>query len=377
MAYANPLWLSAVACTTPGTALYQIKTLLIAAGWVCEASGDGLALYSSSADIITSGNTGAGGFNNQTAWIALRRGTRRMLLQLINNAVTNTSGSSTVFFLVDTQNFTWDYTWASATEAPTVNPSAVVYQVVAGTSSGPPGPGITNTGGRLIVWSQATCYLMGGADQDAPGGFWFAAMEDGTNSACVLSIMMDEVYGDPSDADPVVFHMLGGITATASGFLLSSLGTDNAVASVRGRYFVGTGSMRWSACPALTRNSASGAVLANNTGFVVSPHDGLFTVEKVAYGSLLTNNEAFKGFSKHLAWWPVLDSTGTTRRRTLTHLTANDYIRFGNVLLPWNGTLPSLPGAWSNGGSIRFVEDWLPSDGGGGSTPIVLIQGDL
>jgi hypothetical protein len=61
--------------TTGANAIYLFFQVLITAGWTVEGSGDGLSLYSSSGNVLTSGGTGAGGLGNALAWFRIRQPT--------------------------------------------------------------------------------------------------------------------------------------------------------------------------------------------------------------------------------------------------------------------------------------------------------------
>lgn len=63
---------------TGEAAMYIVKTTLVSAGWVVTRSGDGLALYSSSGDIITTGAAGAGGLGQVNAWFEIQDAAARV-----------------------------------------------------------------------------------------------------------------------------------------------------------------------------------------------------------------------------------------------------------------------------------------------------------
>ncbi len=64
----NTITLSQVRVDTAHEHVFQIKVMLLAAGWTVGASGDGLAAYSSSGDVITQALSGANGMGNALAW---------------------------------------------------------------------------------------------------------------------------------------------------------------------------------------------------------------------------------------------------------------------------------------------------------------------
>lgn len=57
--------------TTAEAYMFQFKEFMKVAGWQVKASGDGLALYSSTGDVIDSEGAGAGGMANARAWFRL------------------------------------------------------------------------------------------------------------------------------------------------------------------------------------------------------------------------------------------------------------------------------------------------------------------
>jgi hypothetical protein len=62
---------------TGAVAIYQLKTLLVSAGWVVKSSSDGTT-YNSTGDQISSGGSGTGGLGNNHAWFRIQDpGTRR------------------------------------------------------------------------------------------------------------------------------------------------------------------------------------------------------------------------------------------------------------------------------------------------------------
>ncbi len=361
MAYTDPIFLQAVACTTPGAVWFAIKEQLKLAGWVTDGSGDAGALYSGAGvDHITHDGTTAGGFNRVGAWWAGHFGTRFLLLQ----AITITTGLATT----DSQ-------------------LRIGYKHGTGFNYGSAGTGTPPTGGvdvlgsvgngqQFIEWSQATIYLMGGTDQAGVGAFWFGAMENANNSNCVCAFFMEEVVGDPSDTDPVVFYTPMGNNATSPGGFGKQMQTDpSAVATsqLRSMYFEGV-SDEWRPAPACAIESSTQELMVDVTNYAVSPYDGRLMCQRLMFGTRQATFTAFKGVAKSIAWFPSPDGVGTGRRQVWTHLTSNDYLRLLSCLVPWDGSVPSLPGAWSAQSTIRFVEDFGEDLGGDdGTGPVITL----
>src|SRR3990172_4448991 len=62
--------------TTGAVAVYELKELLVDAGWTVKSSGDGIGAYSSSGDVITSGlDVVSGGLGNEYAWFRIKEPT--------------------------------------------------------------------------------------------------------------------------------------------------------------------------------------------------------------------------------------------------------------------------------------------------------------
>lgn len=68
---------------TTAAAVYGLKQLIKAAGWIVKASGDGISAFSSTADVITTGASGAAGMANSRAWFRIQdpAGVREFIFQ--------------------------------------------------------------------------------------------------------------------------------------------------------------------------------------------------------------------------------------------------------------------------------------------------------
>ena len=78
-------------------AMYSVKTTLVAAGWTVTKSGDGLALYSASGDIITGGGAVAGGLGTTRAYFTVTDASTKVCLsfQTISNTTYRVKYSET------------------------------------------------------------------------------------------------------------------------------------------------------------------------------------------------------------------------------------------------------------------------------------------
>ena len=182
------------ALSTQGGALYSLKELMKTAGWSVKASGDGLAAFSSSGDVITGPSTGAGGMANTNAWFRIQMplvgGVRREILVHKVGASTQTVRYSY------SAGFT---SGGSATVPPTASDSVAV------------GTSITWMGSDLGHW-----YM--GADNASPYGFWLAGCPNGNGSlgGGQGGMLLEPLFagsGPPGDVDPYVL----GVENVSSG----------------------------------------------------------------------------------------------------------------------------------------------------------------
>ncbi|HVI42659.1 MAG TPA: hypothetical protein VM577_18565, partial [Anaerovoracaceae bacterium] len=110
--------------TTGSKAGFQLKTLMKSAGWVVKSSGDGLSAFSSSTDILTSGNSGANGLGNSNAWF-------RIQSPLLKEFVFQVSSDTAWKIKYSAQSL-----FTGGSPSATVFPTAADEQYLLGTSGG-------------------------------------------------------------------------------------------------------------------------------------------------------------------------------------------------------------------------------------------------
>lgn len=179
---------------TGAEAMYRLKTVLKAAGWIVPASSDG-STYNASGDQISSGGSGAGGMANSGAWFVVREpgGRREWCCQKI----TSSSNQSWRVKYSALGRFTGGTPDADTT------PSAADERIIVG-------------GGTDASPSWATLFTSDGAyrchvtaESDAVNGaYWFGLYAAVTpTGAAVTFLFQDPVLagsGSPLDEDPVV-----------------------------------------------------------------------------------------------------------------------------------------------------------------------------
>ncbi len=121
-------------CTSGTDALYNLKELMKTHGWTVPSSSDGTT-FSGSSDIITSGNTGAGGLGNTNAWIVLTQpsavlgSTRQICLQNLSSG-----GNGTIRI---TYSYTGNLTGGSASTTPSSADVKTIYNTTLFASPAP------------------------------------------------------------------------------------------------------------------------------------------------------------------------------------------------------------------------------------------------
>jgi len=300
-----------IGLVTGAGALFNLKELLKTAGWTVKSSGDGLSLFSSSSDILTTASSGAGGLGNANAWFRIQMPsylgvTREMLLQM--------SGISNVSTL--TYSYSAGYTGGSPSA--TVIPTATDSQNIRGTFTG--------------FLSDNSYHVNMGADNAAPYGFFLAIISDGNpGSAPGGGIVLDAIMantGSPNDPDPFVWTVPG-----TNGFSIGNVSS----ASGGGAWFgKGTPAEAWSACnPLGVGNPSAGNFMFPNL-LGINPHSMDEEVGPVIYGHNTTTSEpiGIKGVGYVMMWHGMRKQSG----QLLSYLSTGDRIVISDVNLPWDGT---------------------------------------
>jgi hypothetical protein len=187
--------------------MFTFKELLKTAGWVVKASGDGLAAYSATSDVVTTATPGAGGLNH-LGWCRLQSpegaGSREIVFQR-TNAV----------------NYWWWVKYSrragftGGSPNATTTPTATDQRNLANISSSS-GDFFNNSD---TVPMRFHCM----ADSTAPYGFYTYAYSVGAGVLLHLLVMDPCIPGsfDPLDTDPVIFtfaYTAGHFATIATGY---------------------------------------------------------------------------------------------------------------------------------------------------------------
>jgi hypothetical protein len=308
---------------TPATApigVFNMKTTGKLATWTVPQSSDGTT-YNSSGDQISSGASGANGMANNSAWyvlkwpgsgaksICLQRGTTdlvwRVKVSLTNGFVGGSPGATRVPSATDEKTLIGGGTDASPTFANLFN-------------------GIANGGFRHEVWFQgaapwgmySTAFATGGA---APGHGIFL---DHMNSASFQS----------GETDPYVWYASGG----AASMTTDLVGGVNAALSVGAGVLGGSGGMKAVAPAGLGPGSGG------QSGIAPNPFSGKDDGAPLMWFSTVAPT-LFKGWSD--LFFHELTGTPAATRTTpfaLDFSGTRTKCLFGNLILPWDGSTPTV-----------------------------------
>jgi len=175
---------------------YKLVQLLAAAGWTIPASGDGIAVYSSSAGApaVTHGAAGASGFGNQGAWVRLRAPggapIREFILQ--NYDPVNT----TSLVIRYSSSGTGFVTGGNATTIPTAADGRLVSD------------GISVLFDFDLLYN--TDFVIGGPDEDYSWALIARHYNSATFGRAHASVLSLDVMISPheADTDPAVVHFV-------------------------------------------------------------------------------------------------------------------------------------------------------------------------
>lgn len=300
---------------TGSVAMWEVISMLIAAGATKAADSDGTT-YSSSGTRVTGGGSGSNGLGNTSAWVRLQLpGNREITIQRgTTNTVWRIKYSASARFTGGSPG---------ATQTPSATDEAI--RVGGGTDASP-----TYTS----IFSADTTYKLYGGAGGATDGFWFATtlIAGGTQSA---GMFFDPLSSSTtSDGDACVIGMSISGSAFSSGTLTSNSSTAS-TGGVMGWLKYGIAGAGFVSIPALTVNDGGGAMWPSAAG--TNPHTNKDALELIQYGrkSSLSAPTGPKGVSKFVAW------NAATRSATETYSvdSTRDRIVFSDINFPWNGAV--------------------------------------
>ena len=313
-------------------AMFSVKTVLVAAGWTVTKSGDGLALYSASGDIITSGGAVAGGLGTTRAYFTVTDAATKVCLsfQTISNTTYRVKYSETGVMAGGSPNST---TVGSATD------EQVLYG--AGTDASPTGAQMLHTDNlyRFHVVANSTAQAGSGTYP-----FWFGGAVNATGVAASFFGLDGMANGTYNALDVAPRAIITWYVATGPVLAGWSTGSDAA--------FYARGWVAYGLAAASFKRLAMSVYAVAVAG---STYTGLAGTENMSTGPYATEDQplplllarnlaqgtlpGIKGFCAD-----IKIATNTTRGYPSTVLNAtNAYVYFGGLALAWPESVsPSL-----------------------------------
>lgn len=339
--------------STYGEVFFHMKELLKAAGWSVVRSGDGLSAFSGTTDVLTGSGSGANGCNNPGAWFVAQMpsvaGATRQLLVFM--------GSTTTIMNRGGMRFVYSCSGAFTGGAANTRPNATdgfalstllsnIYTTSLSFTTNTDGGSYLNTFGVYTADNDASLatnldFSIGADDGTTAGakyGFYVIAHTKGAG------LRAGAVYIDPLssydslDADPFVLYCSTQADARPQllGYAMSGVSYNlNVFMAPRAIYKKGTVDQLPIACPALLPYINGTQAAAN---FSINPYSGKDELIPVFYGrsTQFSTQRGFKGTSSLLRMVLQTRNTGDTYSVQSTR----DRIVYGEVALPWNGSVP-------------------------------------
>jgi hypothetical protein len=300
-------------------------------GWTVVASGDGLAAYSSSGDVITSSGSGAGGMDNTNAWFVLREpgGHREFLWQ---------RGSSHDNWAI-LYSFSAHFTGGSASS----RAAATDAQVIWGTTNVPASTAATTH------FSTNFNSIFHFAADDADGYFFYyggyaqsyASALPTLTSTATGALIFDELqsgtFNDGYETDPRIIYVAGG--NSSNNYVIASITsetTSTQTSRCLGYLYKDTVYEYFGTIPGL-------AYVVNTTNVVVPSLCGMdaYTAKDIVFpmffvkrGTVTAGIGGFKGVGKNIRFKSSQRISGAN----LTVNSRNDYVVIGDIALPFDGS---------------------------------------
>jgi hypothetical protein len=302
---------------------YHLKTALIAKGWTVVASGDGLSAYAAGSDVISSGNTGANGYDNTRAWICLQQptggsgnfaGSRQICLQVGEDGDDSKYRTRVVY----SPGGTAVLTSCDANTCPTFSDEVILLG--GGTAASP-----TFANHTTSDFGAGKVHIITGGTAENFGFFMTHAQATAPNNG--FSLCFDPLTSVlAGDTEPFAFL----VSSQSTPFTIQTLYDDTAY--VMALYATG-GYQNSSLSPSPLVSGVASTMTADgrNSKDILYP---------VIYHRHSTNG-GFKGVSSFFRHTAV----NRADRSTYTVNTAGDRVKFGSgafilVIAPWDNTVP-------------------------------------
>lgn len=295
-----------VAMTGP-QAMYKMKQLLVSAGWAVKSSGDGLSAFSSSGDIITSGNAVANGLANSGAWFRIQS----PLGASSREFVVQRSFANTVW----TINYSFSAGFTGGSPNSSTLPTATDSQALATTTS--------------IFTTDNTYHWNAAADNAAPYGFYSFSYNFGgngvSNAPTSGAWFMDPLTNtSASDQDPTIHYVSTSTSYTAS---ISSNVLGYLKKGLAGEGFV---NVPWAGYQSAIGN----IIFPSGAGTDIYSNQIMLLPIIYARPTSQSSPVGYKGVSSLFKYHSTLTVTPTV----ISISTPKDYILIADIAMKWNGS---------------------------------------
>lgn len=302
---------------TGSIAVYQLLTQLITAGWTKTKDSDGTT-YSSGGTQVTSGNTGANGLANNNAWFVVKHPTA-------NNAFCFQRGTSNgqwrISYCADDA-----FTAGSPSGTRIPAPGGTGVEVVFNGSGTDASPSFSS----LFSGSDAAYkfHIIVGGAAEGYSFLTFAHTISSTNMAGGVVFFDKMVTGShsASDTDPYVVGCTGGTSAVFASFHQSNFAAR--------AWF---GALSNSADNRLLGVWGYGGIVGNGVTLGSNPFTSKDDLLPVPWMRSTAVN-GWKGISTLFKWPSVIRTNFDTYDVSGTR----DYVFINNMVVPWDGSTPTL-----------------------------------
>lgn len=341
--------------------MFKLKEVMKLAGWTVMASSDGTT-YNASGDQITTATTGAGGMNNSLAWFRIRMPTLNSVTREFLFQRNSTAENATVISFRIKYSYSAGFTVGTPTITATSAPAATdqVFIFGSGADTAPLSTqvdGVTTV--QLFQQISSTYHVCAGDSSEGYMFYWVANPAGGVQagyssptSGMILEPMLSGTY-PTEDVEPFIIHCAATLGApTTKCFVFNGL-SIGAAADVSGTWthgwmkkglvgeafksLIGSVYMENSIVP----KAAGNQILGTNP---YTTKDDLLPIPYARKTNTSVNTASggpygWKGLGRHMYW---LMSADRANGDTFTVSTTRDRIIYGDVSLPWDGSVPTI-----------------------------------
>jgi hypothetical protein len=326
-----------VTVSTFALAMYQLKTVLVSAGWTVTKSGDGLSAFGAASDIITSGLAGANGLDNGKAWFVIQQ-PGAIPRQFCIQRQTTTGASTSMYWRI---KYSKAAGFTGGSPSATVTPSATDEVVLIGT-----GTDASPTFPNYVCFAndnqfRFNCF----ADDASPYGFhsWSWIMSTAqTSHGFGLEPL---TAAAPEDPDPAVVVLSSSNTVNVPW--TNAFFRETTTASGGGAWIGSTFFKFSSSVPALGLVGPSSNSFPSLDFWGLSydnPFNGkddLFPITAIAeFQSAQAPYHYYKGICSILRG--CAQATGRISGQLYSITTSRDGVLVGHTVLPWDGASTPL-----------------------------------